>query len=300
MVMIKLLSIRQKIWFTFIDDGLSAEWPDGKTGLMGVQFLKTPEINGVEAGITDMHYVLYDDDEIADRDSILYGLMSSSASLYNSPIGSKYFHIGSNTSLHYDDPSTIPASGLDICAHISSGPFTLSAGDTLTFITAIVAGETLEELLESSAQAQKTVDVNFQLPKPPARPKLSGNAGDGKAILFWDSEAENSIDAFSGNYDFEGYRIYRSKDKGISWTKIAEYDLVNTIGEDKGLRYSYVDTTIINGFEYWYSITSLRSRIGSVREFGKCDRKYFGSCKHGFNYSSVFCFGKESSIINKC
>lgn len=260
----------------FYDDGVSTEWPDGKTGLMGVQFLKTPLINGVQAGITDMHYVLYDDDEIADKDTILYGIMSSSPSLYNSAVGNKYFHLGSSTNLHYDDPATIPASGLDICAHISSGPYTMNGGDTLTFITAIVAGETLEELLDASVQAEKTVEVDFQLPKPPARPKLSGSSGDSKAILYWDSDSENSLDVFSGNYDFEGYRIYRSKDKGQSWTKIADFDLINSIGDDKGLQYSYTDTTIINGFEYWYSITSydrgsdvlesLESAIGNTLE----------------------------------
>lgn len=260
----------------FYDDGVSTEWPDGKTGFMGVQFLKTPQINGVEAGITDMHYVLWEDDEISDKDSILYGIMSSSPALYNSSIGNKYFHLGSPSNLHYDDPATIPASGIDLCAHVSSGPYSLNSNDTLTFITAIVAGETLEKLLEASAQAKNTVEVNFQLPKPPTRPNLSGYAGDSKAILYWDSDAENSLDGFSGNYDFEGYRIYRSKDKGKSWTKIAEFDLVNSIGDDKGLQYTLTDTTVINGFDYWYSITaydrgstileSLESAIGNNLE----------------------------------
>ncbi|MBI1938596.1 MAG: hypothetical protein HYS25_10785 [Ignavibacteriales bacterium] len=248
----------------FYDDGISNEWPDGKTGFMGVKFLKTPEINGTEAGITDMHYVIYDDDEIADKDTILYGIMSSSKSLYNSPIGSKYFHTGSSPNLHYDDPAAIPPSGLDLCAHISSGPYTLNRGDTLTFVTAIVAGETLDELLDAAAQAQNTADVNFQLPKPPPRPKLSGNAGNNKAVLIWDSDAENSLDGFSGEYDFEGYRIYRSIDKGLNWTKLAEFDLVNSIGSNTGLQYSYTDTTIINGFEYWYSITAYDRGSGTL------------------------------------
>ena len=93
----------------FFDDGISNEWPDGKTGFFGVAFLKTPEVNGVERGITDMHYNIYDDD--LDQDTIQYGIMSSAQSLYNSSIGSKYFHPGSNTDLHFDDPATIPASG---------------------------------------------------------------------------------------------------------------------------------------------------------------------------------------------
>ena len=53
------------------------EWPDGKTGFFGVMMLKTPEINGTQLGITDMHYMLYDDDNISDKDSVQYGYMSS-------------------------------------------------------------------------------------------------------------------------------------------------------------------------------------------------------------------------------
>lgn len=258
----------------FFDDGLSNEWPDGKTGFMGVAFLKTPEVNGVEPGITDMHYNLYDDD--LDIDTVQYGIMSSAQSLYNSSIGPRFFHPGNNTSIHIDDPATIPAAGMDILANVSSGPYDLNPGDTLTFITAIVAGETLDELLDATDQAQSTVNANFELPKPPARPHLYGTAGDFKSLLFWDDAAERSKDKFTGEYDFEGYRIYRSQDQGASWNKIADFDIVNGQGKNTGLQYTYTDTTVINGFEYWYSITSydrgdaniesLESAIGNTLE----------------------------------
>ncbi len=258
----------------FFDDGISNEWPDGKTGYFGVAFLKTPKVNGQELGITDMHYNLYDDD--LDIDSVQYGIMSSAQGLYNSSLGSKFFHLGSNTSLHFDDPASIPASGMDILANISSGPYDLNAGDTLTFITALVAGETLEEILDAASQAQNTVDADFELPKPPARPHLSGMAGNFKSILFWDDIAEKSKDNFTGEYDFEGYRIYRSRDQGATWNKICDFDLVNSQGKNTGLQYTYTDTTVINGFDYWYSITSydrgdaniesLESPIGNTLE----------------------------------
>lgn len=238
----------------FFDDGVSSEWPGGKTGFFGVALLKTPIVNGQMLGVTDMHYNLYDDD--LDIDSVQYGIMSSSSSLYNSSLGPRYFHIGNNTNLHYDDPSTIPATGLDIVATLSSGPYRLNRGDTLTFVMAFVAGETKDEMLAAATTAQQTVDANFNLPKPPERPNLFGAAGDRSAILFWDDISERIPDASSGEYDFEGYKIYRSKDKGINWDKIAQFDLINGIGEDKGIQYSYRDTTVLNGFEYWYSITA--------------------------------------------
>jgi hypothetical protein len=246
---------KEKNLVYFFDDGISTEWPDGKTGLLGLMFISTPEVNGIELGLTDMHYNIYDDD--IDRDSIQYGIMSSDPNLYNDPFyGPKFFHIGGNPDLHFDDPATIPASGIDLLAYLSSGPYTLGRSDTLVFITAIVAGETLEELLNSASTAESTVEANFQLPKPPIRPNLSGVAGNMVATLYWDDIAEYSLDEFTGNYDFEGYRLYRSTDKGVNWKKLADYDLINSKGENTGLQYSYDDTTIINGFEYWYSITS--------------------------------------------
>ena len=238
----------------FFDDGYSQEWPGGKTGFFGAMFITTPLVNGVQLGLTDMHYNLYDDD--LDIDTVQYGIMSSDPDLFNSSLGPKFFHIGGNPDLHFDDPSTIPASGLDILVNMSSGPYTLGRSDTLTFITAIVAGETEEELINAAVTAASTVEANFQLPKPPVRPNLSGIAGDMQATLYWDDIAEYSIDEFTGNYDFEGYRLYRSIDKGVSWDLLQDYDVINSIGDNTGLNYSFTDTTIINGFEYWYSITS--------------------------------------------
>jgi hypothetical protein len=144
---------------------------------------------------------------------------------------------------------------MDIQGHISSGPYILSPTDTLIFYTAFVAGDTYQEMLNAAIVAQNAVDANFKLPKPPSRPNLFSSEGDFKATLYWDDSAELSYDEFSG-YDFEGYRLYRSKDRGVNWDRIAEFDLVNTTGSNTGLQYNYVDTTVINGFEYWYSITA--------------------------------------------
>lgn len=264
--------IKERNLVYFFDDGISPEWPGGKTGYFGVALLKTPEVNGQMLGLTDMHYNLYDDD--IDIDTVQYGIMSSSPSLYNSSIGSRYFHIGGNPDLHFDDPATIPASGLDLVATLSSGPYVLNRGDTLTFITAFVAGETLDEMLGAATTAQNTVDADFNLPKPPERPELFGVAGNLSSILYWSDRSEINPDPSSGELDFEGYRIYRSIDKGVNWDQIAEFDISNGIGEDKGIQYSYTDTTVLNGFEYWYSITaydrgnslvpSLESPIGNT------------------------------------
>ncbi|MEX0601785.1 MAG: hypothetical protein WD295_00495, partial [Bacteroidota bacterium] len=100
----------------------------------------------------------------------------------------------------------------------------------------------------------------------------------------------NTFDRYIANiggngYDFEGYRIYRSSDpafldalqitnaRGILTFRlpIAQYDLANGIvgydsvgfdgvhfylGSDTGLRHSFVDSSVQNGFSYYYAITS--------------------------------------------
>ena len=93
--------IKEKNFLYFYDDGVSNEWPGNTTGMMGVAFLETPEKDGNQVGITSMHYNLYFDDE--DQDTIQYGIMSSSRSLFESPLGGRYFHPGDNSDIDFDD-----------------------------------------------------------------------------------------------------------------------------------------------------------------------------------------------------
>lgn len=254
---------RQKNFVWYYDDGVSNEWPGGKTGMVGLVFLKTPVVNGKELGITDFHYSLYDDD--SDIDSVQYGIMSSNRNLYNSNIGNKYFHIGSGSDIHFDDPNTIPASGMDLVTYNSSGPYTLPVNDTLVFYTAFVAGETKAELDKYLNEAFRILQFDFEISKPPITPTLNVFSGDKKALLYWDDKAEASKDNYSGEYDFEGYRVYRSLDKGVNWQLLQEYDIPkNQIGADRGLQYSYTDTTVTNGIEYWYCVTAYDRGDSSV------------------------------------
>jgi hypothetical protein len=264
------LDTTRNMAYMYDSKGYSSDW-NSKTGYMGISYVKTPAVSGKVLGLTDCHYMIYDYD--VDIDSIQYGVMSSSSYLYNSSLSSKYFHVASSQNIHFDDPSTIPATGGDLFFNGASGPYTIKPNDTLTFYVALLAGDDLAGLQDAQLQAQKTLAANFELPKAPNRPTLGGSAGNKKSILYWDNASELSVDAFSGETDFEGYRIYKSKDKGLTWEKIADYDKVNSIGSNTGLQYSYVDTNVVNGIEYWYSITaydrgsdaiaSLESAIGT-------------------------------------
>jgi hypothetical protein len=249
--------------------GYSRDW-NAPTGLMGGVMLKTPSVGGTELGITDMHYNVYDDDY--DRDTIQYGIMSSAPSLYHSGMGSHYFHLGANAPvLHFDDPATIPATGLDLVSNIGSGPYTIHPGDTLTFVFAIVAGNTKSEIVQNAVSAHNLFSAGYVRPRPPMPvPKISVVPGDGRAFISWDNLAEFSRDAFSGHV-FEGYKVYKSIDLGQHWDQIdrnifpttgpdpvpmAVFDRIDGVPPDDGLQYSLVDSNLTNGLEYWYSVTA--------------------------------------------
>ena len=100
--------------------------------------------------------------------------------------------------------------------------------------------------------------------------------------MYWDDSPENFVDPSTGEADFEGYKIYRSEDGGITWgTKItdsqgrtfgyvpiAQFDIKNNIkgpdpinpliwlGSDNGLKHSWVDSNVVNGIAYSYTIVS--------------------------------------------
>ena len=257
--------------FLYDYDTYSAEW-GGATGHFGIAYLKTPLINGVPGGLTDVHWNDYDDDY--DDDGLMFAIMSSNRNYVSDNFEvDTYFHENNNDGNdHYDDVGTIPEGGDDIVAWGSSGPYYLAQGDTLTFHTAIVAGVDREAYMTNLAAAHAVVnDFHYNLAKPPPTPDLSVIPGNERNTLLWGDISEMALDGFTSEMDFEGYRLYRSIDKGVHWDNIdrninptigpdpiplEKFDIVNGIGDDSGLQYYYVDDDVLNGFEYWYSLTA--------------------------------------------
>jgi len=62
-----------------------------------------------------------------------------------------------------------------------------------------------------------TVTAIVTEPSAPLTPNLYARVEHMRVILNWDKVAEESIDGFTGYSDFEGYKIYRSTDGGITW-----------------------------------------------------------------------------------
>lgn len=138
----------------------------------------------------------------------------------------------------------------------------LNPGQTLPVTLAIVNGLDLEKIAANSRQALAMFRADFRGPAAPVAPTFSLTPQDRAVKLTWDRKSEDSIDPISGTKDFEGYRIWRTLD-GNNFTLVADFDLVNGIGFDRGLpalnangQYEYVDTGVPPLVQTTYSITA--------------------------------------------
>ncbi|TFG95858.1 MAG: hypothetical protein E4H13_12860, partial [Calditrichales bacterium] len=168
----------------------------------------------------------------------------------------------------------------------SSGPFPLEAGETQNYSMALLFGENVDDLVLTKSTVQQIYNADYRFAKPPEKPRLlSVTPGDGQVTLVWDSRAEQSWDPFLQEYDFEGYRIYRSTEPEFLDTKLitdaygratfrkplVQYDLVNdyqglhpidlqganfNLGSNTGLKHYYVDKDVQNGQTYYYAVVS--------------------------------------------
>jgi hypothetical protein len=146
------------------------------------------------------------------------------------------------------------------------------------------------EIITKRQRAQETYQNNYRFAIAPVTPTVTAVTGNNKVTLYWDNAAESSFDAYlaavgGDGHHFEGYRVYRSSDPAfqdalnitngqgtkIFMSPVAVFDLADGIkgydslgidgihyflGNDSGLEHSFVDTTVKNGFTYYYAVTS--------------------------------------------
>ncbi len=176
--------------------------------------------------------------------------------------------------------------GPDITWVIAAGPFDVAPGEQVIFTFADFVGINESDLIRNAKLFQSLYDNNCATPKPPDQPLVQVIEDNGKVTLFWDDRSEASVDPVTLNNAFQGYRVYRSLDRGNSWGNVvtdlngdptdvyqplAIYDLADgvsgahamadpliyyNLGADAGLKYSYVDNNVVNGYEYWYSVSA--------------------------------------------
>jgi hypothetical protein len=174
-----------------------------------------------------------------------------------------------------------------------SGPFVLTPNATQRFSVALLMGNDLNDLVLNSETAQRVLESNYRFAAPPPKPNVVAVSGNHRVTLYWDKVAENSVDPLTKVNDFEGYKIYRSEDptfadvftitdangtpflgkpfqqNGVN----AQFDLVNEwsglhpveyqgrgvkyqLGSNTGLVHEYVDSSAINGKQYYYAVVS--------------------------------------------
>ena len=201
---------------------------------------------------------------------------------------------------------------------IPTGPFTLQSGETSRVVVGVLCAKDLPALQAACDLAQQMYDLGWVSPAPPDEPEVSLTSGDNRVIIRWGDKSESSIDPVSGDQDFEGYRLYKSRsgigplgnwepaDKTTEWELIAQWDLANEIGngtpinpedtyndfhpDDKylgdntGLTHMYIDEDVINGVEYHYAVTSYDKGTIGIRslECGMILDKNRKSARSGF------------------
>ncbi|HMN48022.1 MAG TPA: hypothetical protein PKD67_02710 [Ignavibacteriaceae bacterium] len=158
-------------------------------------------------------------------------------------------------------------------------------GETERFSMSMIFGISKDDLFRRKKTVQQIYNANYRFAKPPEKPILTAVPGDHKVILYWDDRAERTFDEFYQRINFEGYRIYRSTEpnflenkiitdaygKPIFRSPIAQFDVIDGIkglhpinvngamfylGDDTGIKHSYIDTTVQNGQTYYYAIAA--------------------------------------------
>jgi len=257
----------------------------GPVGSVGLGMVETPN----DLGITSFHY--FHDDYSPVGDSLFTAIMTNDtlAPLENLD---RYFH-GPNPALDdpglWDEVDNDDLPGSEITFLIASGPFALAAGDSAEFAILLALGSDSAALRDNVEMAYWMAQArSFQGSGPPLVPNITAVPGDGQVQIFWDSRAEGSIDAITGQADFEGYRLYKSTDGGqtwgepitnyygdvCGWAPLAQFDVADSVtgldpaygpdfpnankllGNDTGLQHSYTDPNVVNGQEVWYCITA--------------------------------------------
>jgi hypothetical protein len=224
--------------WTYDEDGYDPAWgPMVKAGMMGTKYIETPDNVGMTAFRTG------DWGELPEDDKGRYELINSQQFDQSLPPTDQYY------------------------IQCTRG-INLTAGKTVRVIFALVAGQTEKELKDNAAIAQTVYNNHFIGPEPPKPAKIVTTPSYQKVKLTWDNSSESSVDPLTGKTDFKGYKIYRSTDMGQTWgdlvrnpdgslgpdyVPIAIYQKEDS---DDILPHTHIDSGLVNGIEYWYSVVS--------------------------------------------
>ena len=182
----------------------------------------------------------------------------------------------------------------------ASGTFELKKGQTERIsmaelhsfdpLTGTPGGDSQEApaLFELKKTVQLIYETDYRFAQPPRMPTLTAESRDGNILLSWDNVSESSRDPFlpeEFQYDFEGYKIYKSTDKyfkdaqiitdgygsamffqpifqcdkedGITgFSDITVFGTSYYLGDDTGIKHHFVDEDVVNGRTYYYALVA--------------------------------------------
>ena len=100
--------------------------------------------------------------------------------------------------------------GADGLQTLGSAPFTLNPGEADTLIFATVFGSSEKKIKTSAKRAIVLYENDWEVIDAPPAPVVEAKPGNRKVKLIWGTESERDP-------QFEGYKIYRSSDGGVTW-----------------------------------------------------------------------------------
>lgn len=173
---------------------------------------------------------------------------------------------------------------------MATGPFTIRPNDEQTLVFGIVTSfgedniDSVRQMKEDDALAQAVFDIDFELPAPPAGPRVTTTVSDGTVLLEWGyRDTDNnyldsyvaidpllSDDVADNDYQFEGYNVFQYDNAGDQEGRlIANYDKINGItrviegtdltfvtaeGSDSGIRHAHRVSGLTNYTDYEFGI----------------------------------------------
>lgn len=179
-------------------------------------------------------------------------------------------------------PFDLGASPFDYRFLNSVGPFNIRSGDTLKFVWVVGVGQGLSggydsywgrgwlpglrQVLDVAIKAYYAgsehsdpahpsapdEDQHWKIPVPPPSPLLIYSVTAEGIKLVWDDLPERTPDPLKGYPDMVGYIVYRAVYQPINWTVL---DTI-TRNPDGSFQHTYLDTTAIPGFQYYYVVTA--------------------------------------------
>ena len=261
-----------------------SSWQSGATGAVAYKFLESPRAGPGDTnrlGMTAFKKFTIEIDPVKDPDQYL----TLAGYDYRTRIRSPY--------------DSVDLTAADKRIIQCSGPFILPPDSVANITVAVIAADMAAgggsppttrdtlPLAKIAKEAQYIFDQGWLLPEPPPPPSVRLIPGDKKVTITWDNYSElipdkfypvaqtndtlsPSYDPYYKLYDFEGYKLYRSEDAGVTWKRLAQCDVVNgtqftdtltaesirTIANDTGLFYSYIDERVANGFIYYYAVNA--------------------------------------------